>query len=117
MHVPRLDRWVQALQLAKSGAAYDEFPQLVFSQSVGSGLVPGADSSAQCARKMIFCMSEVQSAVDRDLLDTAVKSSIAIDKTSDCLLLCCRCLVTVCTTSSWARREMQGKSPGRSWNQ
>ena len=91
--VPRLDRWVQALQLVKQCSAYEQFPELVPSQAVGSSLEPGGDSGAKMARKLIFCMAEALAQTERRVLRKAVASSIAIDKTGDSMILYIRVLV------------------------
>ena len=91
--LPRLDRWVQALELVKQRGAYEQFSGLVQSQAVGSSLVPGGDDSPHVARRLIFSMAEVISQRDREILKQAIASSIAIDKTKDWLLLYIRVLV------------------------
>ena len=88
--VPRLHRWVQALQLVKQCTAYDKFLEVVRCQPVGSSLEAGGDSGAKMARKLIFCMAE---ALGQTELRKAVASSIAIDKTGDSMILYIRVLV------------------------
>ncbi|CAE7884806.1 unnamed protein product [Symbiodinium microadriaticum] len=90
--VPRLDRWVQTLELVRTHSSYNQLASLAESASVGSSLTPGGDSSPQVAKQMIFAMSEVLSQVDRVMMKKAIKTSISIDKTADYFLLYCRTL-------------------------
>ena len=90
--VPRLDRWVQSLELVRTYSSYNQLASLAESASVGSSLTPGGDSSPQVAKQLIFAMSEVLSQVDRVMMRKSVKTSISIDKTADYLLLYCRTL-------------------------
>ena len=90
--VPRLDRWVQALELVRTHSSYSQMGSLADSASVGSALAPGGDDSRSTAKKLIFAMSETLSQVDRSMMKKAIKTSISIDKTGAELLLYCRCL-------------------------
>ena len=91
--IPRLDRFVQALDLvASSCKSYAQFRAHIDAQSVGSALEAGGDYSEHAARRMIFCMSEVLCERDRAMMSKTIFSSIAIDKTQDILLLYARLL-------------------------
>ena len=90
--VPRLDRWVQALELVRTAASYSQMGSLADTASVGSALTPGGDDSRKVAKNLIFSMSQTLSQVDRYMMKKAIKTSISIDKTGEYLLLYCRTL-------------------------
>ncbi|CAE7033689.1 unnamed protein product [Symbiodinium sp. CCMP2592] len=91
--VPRLDRWVQALELVRTYGSFAQFEGQVAAGSVGSALAPGGDSSSPVARQLIRAMAEVLRQIDRRMLSRVVQSSISIDKTADMMLLYVRLLV------------------------
>ena len=91
--VPRLDRWVQALELVRTYSSFAQFEGQVAAGSVGSALAPGGDSSSQVARQLIAAMAEMLRQIDRRMLSRVVQSSISIDKTADIMLLYIRLLV------------------------
>ncbi|CAE7401950.1 unnamed protein product [Symbiodinium sp. CCMP2592] len=90
--VPRLDRWVQALELVAACKSYGQFAAHVDAQTVGSALEPGGDTSEHVARRLIFSMAEVLNEKDRAIMKDSAFASVAIDKTRDIFLVYARVL-------------------------
>jgi hypothetical protein len=93
--VPRIERFLAALELVKTSAAYDQFPSLVASR-IDVSLPSGKyykDDSPEVARQLVLSMAEPLRAVDRSVFRRAVSSSVGIDKTMDTLLMLGRTLV------------------------
>eukprot|EP00438_Fugacium_kawagutii_P008653 Skav201130 [mRNA] locus=scaffold4373:194633:196390:+ [translate_table: standard] len=91
--VPRIDKWVSALDLLVARAGYQRQRNHVECQSIGSALVPGRDSCPRVVKQMYECLRSQLDATDLQYMKTAVKSSIALDKGGDHLVVYARCLV------------------------
>ena len=92
--VPRMDRWIAALDLLCSRVGYQQQRGRVQSSEVGTKLTPGgaADGSKTVTRKMILCMAEVLSEVDRARIEQCNAVGIAVDKGGDHLVAYARVL-------------------------
>ncbi|CAK9097849.1 Uncharacterized protein SCF082_LOCUS45898, partial [Durusdinium trenchii] len=80
LNVPRIDRWVSAVDLLVARAGYRQGTGRVEGGSVGSALMAGGDGSSKVMKQMLECLRSGLDLVDLQRMKKAVSASIAIDK-------------------------------------
>ena len=91
--VPRLDRFMVVASMLANHEAYTAFPGHVEEMRVGSALETGSKGGPEEAKKILLCLEEPLRDVALKTLKTAVAASIALDKSSDILLVIARVLI------------------------
>ena len=92
LQVPRLDKWVAAVNTLISRSGYSQQETRVQGQTVGSALLSGGDGSTTVVKKMYECLRAPLDEADLHHLKTAVATSVAIDKHESDLVVYARCL-------------------------
>ena len=78
--VPRADKWAAALNVLIERAGYEAHAARVQTQSLGSCLAPGGDTSTRVVKQMYECLRSPLDAMDIKRIREAVACSLAIDK-------------------------------------
>ena len=102
--VPRVDRFVMALNCIVKHASYRDYESFVSSMSVGSILPQGgalSDTSAHAIRKMTFAMAEPLRERDRLVLRDAAHIALGCDERDSIILVHLRVLTHSTKRPGW----------------
>ena len=101
LSVPRLDKWIAAVNALVDRASYSGVQGRVEAGSVGSALLAGGDSSSKVVRQMYACLGSRLAALDLARIKRAVSGSLAIDKGHGHVVVYGRMLCTDGIYDSW----------------
>ena len=90
--VPRVDRFVQAVNVVAGAMSMSDFERTHDAADLTSGLVSTADRSRKSFRQMLLALAAPLHENNRQVLCDAVAASIAVDERDQVLIVLARCL-------------------------